>query len=65
MYSPRIEESQVRRLYQLKLAKLAEGERRVTLTILVKTAIERFLETEEEKLTTERTLVQPLAGTRA
>ena len=64
MYSPKIEESQVRRLYQLKLAKLAEGERRITMTALVRTAVERFLKAEEEKLKV-RTFSRPTVDTRA
>lgn len=64
MYSPKIDEEQVRRLYQLKLAKLAEGEGRVTLVMLVKVALERFLEAEEEKIETERILTQPAVDAR-
>ena len=50
MYSPKIDPEQVTRLYRLKLSLLATGERNVTLTALVKTAVERFLNSEEMKI---------------
>jgi len=50
MYSPKIDPEQVARLYRLKLSLLATGERNVTLTALVKTAVERFLNSEEMKI---------------
>ena len=50
MYSPKIDPEQVSRLYRLKLSLLATGERNVTLTALVKTAVERFLNSEEMKI---------------
>ena len=50
MYSPKIDPEQVTRLYRLKLSLLAAGERNVTLTALVKTAVERFLNSEEMKI---------------
>jgi len=50
MYSPKIDPEQVTRLYRLKLSLLSAGERNVTLTALVKTAVERFLNSEEMKI---------------
>jgi len=54
MYSPKIDPEQVSRLYRLKLSLLATGERNVTLTALVKTAVERFLNSEEMKIRTSK-----------
>lgn len=48
MYSPKIDPDQVTRLYRLKLSLMATGERNITLTGLVKTAVERFLDGEEK-----------------
>ena len=50
MYSPKIDPEQVTRLYRLKLSLWSAGERNVTLTALVKTAVERFLNSEEMKI---------------
>ena len=47
MYTPDLEEGQVRRLYRLKLSLLASGQRGITLASLVRTAVERFLQVEE------------------
>jgi len=54
MYSPQIEESQVKRLYRLKVSLLAAGQRNITLTSLVKTAVERLLDSEEMKIRTSK-----------
>jgi len=50
MYTPDLEEGQVRRLYRLKLSLLASGQRGITLASLARTAIERFLQVEESKI---------------
>lgn len=53
-YSPAISEDQVKRLYRLKISLLASGQRNITLTGLAKTAIERFLDSEEMKIRTSK-----------
>ncbi len=50
MYTPDLEEGQVRRLYKLKLNLLASGQRGITLASLTRTAVERFLQAEEIKI---------------
>ena len=50
MYSPRILEDQVKRLYRLKISLLSAGQRNITMTGLARTAIERFLDSEEMKI---------------
>lgn len=50
MYSPKIDPAQVSKLYRLKISLLADGEKGVTMTGLVKTALERFLDSEEMKI---------------
>ena len=50
MYSPKIDPDQVARLYRLKISLLAQGEKGITMTALVKTAVERFLDSEEAKI---------------
>jgi len=54
MYSPKISEDQVVRLYRLKLSLLANGERGITLTQLVQIALEKFLNSEEMKIQTSK-----------
>jgi len=50
MYSPKIDPEQVTRLYRLKISLLSRGERGITMTAMVKTAVERFLDSEEAKI---------------
>ena len=54
MYSPKIDPTQVARLYRLKISLLAAGEKGITMTALVKTALERFLDGEEMKIQTSK-----------
>jgi len=54
MYSPAVDPDQVRRLYRLKISLLAAGEKGITMTALVKTAVERFLDREEMKIQTSK-----------
>lgn len=54
MYSPKIDPEQVSRLYRLKISLLASGDKGITMTALVKTALERFLDNEEMKIRTSR-----------
>lgn len=49
MYSPKIESTQVEKLYRLKCAIIAMGEK-MTMTKLVKEALEKYLPAKEKEL---------------
>lgn len=52
MYSPKISEDQIKRLYRLKISLLAAGQRNITMTGLVEEALEKYLRGEEMKIQT-------------